>query len=118
MSDRPTIAITSGEPAGIGPDLCVMAAQQAWQAPLVAIADPALLRQRAGQLGLPLELEPYGPAQPPRPSVPGVLRVEPAATLAAPAAEGRIQVSDDGVDWRPVGRLAGGSAVRAAGVAA
>ena len=51
------IAITAGEPAGIGPDICIMAAQQnAWSYPLVAIADPVLLEQRAQQLGLPLTL--------------------------------------------------------------
>ena len=51
------IAITTGEPAGIGPDICIMAAQQnAWPNPLVAIADPVLLEQRARQLELPLTL--------------------------------------------------------------
>lgn len=52
-------AITAGEPAGIGPDLLVTIAQQAWPQTLVAIADPDLLRERAQQLGLPLELMPY-----------------------------------------------------------
>lgn len=51
------IAVTPGEPAGIGPDLLVMAAQTAEpRATLVAVADGALLHRRARQLGLPLTL--------------------------------------------------------------
>jgi len=53
------LALTPGEPAGIGPDLVVQIAQQAWPRPLVAIADPRLLRQRAEQLQLPLQLLPF-----------------------------------------------------------
>ncbi len=39
----PVIAITSGEPAGVGPELCVMLARQAFAARLVAIGDRGLL---------------------------------------------------------------------------
>ena len=53
----PRIAITPGEPAGIGPDLCIALAQQRHDAELVVVADPALLQARARQLGLPLNLE-------------------------------------------------------------
>ena len=53
----PRIAITAGEPAGIGPDIVLLAAQQAWDAELVVIADPALLQQRAQALQLPVELQ-------------------------------------------------------------
>ena len=53
----PRIALTPGEPAGIGPDLCIRIAQQAWDAELVVVADPDLLTQRALQLGLPLQLQ-------------------------------------------------------------
>jgi len=58
------IALTSGEPAGIGPDLCVMLAQEARAFDLLVLADVSLLRQRAVQRGLPLELENYVPSQP------------------------------------------------------
>jgi 4-hydroxythreonine-4-phosphate dehydrogenase len=40
---RPVIALTSGEPAGIGPELCVMLAKQALPARVVAIGDRSLL---------------------------------------------------------------------------
>jgi 4-hydroxythreonine-4-phosphate dehydrogenase len=55
------LALTPGEPAGIGPDLVVQIAQQAWGRPLVAIADPILLSERAQKLGLPLKLKPFSP---------------------------------------------------------
>ncbi len=53
----PRIAITAGEPAGIGPDIVAMIAQSEWAAELVVIADPELLRDRARLLGLSLQLQ-------------------------------------------------------------
>ena len=52
----PRIAISSGEPAGIGLDLCVMLAHQPTTAELVVIADPVALKNRAEQLGLKLTI--------------------------------------------------------------
>jgi 4-hydroxythreonine-4-phosphate dehydrogenase len=52
----PTIAITPGEPAGIGPDLLVQLAQLPHHAQLVAFANADLLADRAKRLSLPLEL--------------------------------------------------------------
>jgi 4-hydroxythreonine-4-phosphate dehydrogenase len=53
MMHLPRIAITAGEPAGIGPDLCVMLQQQQFAADITLIADQTLLASRAQQLGLP-----------------------------------------------------------------
>lgn len=50
------IALTAGEPAGIGPDLIIQIARQSLSVPLVVIADPDLLQARARQLNLPLEI--------------------------------------------------------------
>ncbi len=58
MTSCARIAITAGEPAGIGPELCVQLAQQAHAAALVVIADPDLLQQSAITLRLPLTLIP------------------------------------------------------------
>ncbi|HTR00110.1 MAG TPA: 4-hydroxythreonine-4-phosphate dehydrogenase PdxA, partial [Candidatus Acidoferrum sp.] len=58
---RPLLALTPGEPAGIGPDLCITLAQQGLADNVVVIADAALLQQRAAQLGLPLHVIPYQP---------------------------------------------------------
>jgi len=53
----PCIAITPGEPASIGPDICLQLAQQPLAAELVFIADPELLSQRANQLNLTCHME-------------------------------------------------------------
>jgi 4-hydroxythreonine-4-phosphate dehydrogenase len=55
----PRIAITAGEPAGIGPDILLMlaAGELSVAAELVAIADPQLLRARAKLLGLSVQLK-------------------------------------------------------------
>ncbi|MBI3562098.1 MAG: 4-hydroxythreonine-4-phosphate dehydrogenase PdxA [Gammaproteobacteria bacterium] len=65
-SSSPVIAITPGEPAGIGPDIVLHYAQQALAFPCVVIADQVLLRQRAQQLQLPIHLHDYVVHQPPR----------------------------------------------------
>lgn len=57
------LAITSGEPAGIGPDLCVQLAALSPDIPFVVIADKNLLLQRAAQLGINLRLHEYVPGQ-------------------------------------------------------
>ncbi|HLA32333.1 MAG TPA: 4-hydroxythreonine-4-phosphate dehydrogenase PdxA [Pseudomonas sp.] len=54
-------ALTPGEPAGIGPDLCLLLAREAQPQPLVAIASSALLAERARQLGLSIRLLEVGP---------------------------------------------------------
>ncbi len=52
----PALVLTAGEPAGIGPDLCVKVAQQSLACKLVVIADSELLLARAHQIKLPLKL--------------------------------------------------------------
>ncbi len=51
-AEPPLIAVTSGEPAGIGPDICLCLAQRQWPARLVVLGDRDLLAARARQLGL------------------------------------------------------------------
>lgn len=58
------IAITAGEPAGIGADLIIQLAQQPFAAQLVVIADANLMAQRAAALNLPLTLLPFDAQQP------------------------------------------------------
>lgn len=69
------IAVTCGEPAGIGPDLMLQLAQQNWPVELVVCADTDMLQARAQQLGLPLTLKQYSAEQPAAPSVAGTLTV-------------------------------------------
>lgn len=55
------LAITAGESAGIGPDLCLQLAHHAQ--PLVVLADKGLLQQRAAQLGINIEFHDYTPSR-------------------------------------------------------
>ncbi|MBI3431172.1 MAG: 4-hydroxythreonine-4-phosphate dehydrogenase PdxA [Hydrogenophilales bacterium] len=48
----PLLALTAGEPAGIGPDLCVALSQQALPCRLSVLGDIDALRARAAQLGI------------------------------------------------------------------
>ncbi|WP_109439795.1 4-hydroxythreonine-4-phosphate dehydrogenase PdxA [Acinetobacter haemolyticus] len=51
--------VTSGEPAGIGPDICLGLAERVDERPIVVLADLQMLQQRADQLGIIVELTPY-----------------------------------------------------------
>jgi 4-hydroxythreonine-4-phosphate dehydrogenase len=57
------IAITSGEPAGIGPELCLKLASQRWTTPLVILGDKYLLAERAKQIGIQVTLHDYQAGQ-------------------------------------------------------
>jgi 4-hydroxythreonine-4-phosphate dehydrogenase len=65
MSEQPAIAITAGEPAGIGPDLIAMLAvrhrERPWAARLVVIGDRNLLAARAERIGLQVRFIPFAP---------------------------------------------------------
>jgi 4-hydroxythreonine-4-phosphate dehydrogenase len=87
----PRIVITSGEPAGIGPDACVAIAQSQWDADLVVVADAGLLRDTAASLRLPLDLEAYDPSLPAAPHRAGTLRVLD-LPAAVPVRAGRLDV--------------------------
>lgn len=70
----PRIILTSGEPAGIGPDLCIALAQQPLPCELIVAGDRRVLGARARQLGVPLILVDYRPGQL-APSPPNILKV-------------------------------------------
>ncbi|MDH4555309.1 4-hydroxythreonine-4-phosphate dehydrogenase PdxA [Pseudomonas sp. BN417] len=71
-------ALTPGEPAGIGPDLCLLLSRSAQPHPLIAIASRSLLEQRAAELGLAIRL----------------IDVEPASLPDVPAPAGSLYVWD------------------------
>ena len=77
MSKPIRIAITPGEPAGIGPDLTIKIAQQKHACELIAVADPELLTQRANTLSLNLSLEIFNPSTEPTTNQPGHIKVLP-----------------------------------------
>lgn len=69
------IVITPGEPAGIGPDIVIMIAQNQWPIELVVCADPILLLNRAKKINLPLKLRSYHIEQTSFPCEPGELSI-------------------------------------------
>jgi len=95
------LAITAGEPAGIGPDLCAQLAAAPPDIPLVVIADKNLLQQRAAQLGIDLRLHDYAIAGkemgiPPSPfSLPPSLPIV-HVPLAAPCHAGILNSANSG----------------------
>jgi 4-hydroxythreonine-4-phosphate dehydrogenase len=86
----PRIAVTAGEPAGIGPELVAALAATAVDADLVAIGNADLLRRAARTRGIGLTIEAYVDA--PRPMrAPGALRCID-VPLAAAVEPGRLDV--------------------------
>ena len=77
----PRIALTPGEPAGIGPDLCLLLAQQHQPVELVVICDPELLQQRAAALGLPFRPRMFDEHTAPRQSATGEVCILPVASV-------------------------------------
>lgn len=89
MKRVPRLALTPGEPAGIGPDLAIALAQQPPAAELVVVADRELLQERARLLGLPLEIRRFDADVPAAVASPGQMLVE-HVPLAAPVIAGQL----------------------------
>ena len=91
----PRVVLTSGEPAGIGPDLCLAVAGRDHSFDLVVAGDPDLLRDRAAVLGIGVALEPFDPAAPPAPHRGGRLKLLTRKT-AVPVSAGRLDPANAG----------------------
>lgn len=89
----PRLIVTSGEPAGIGPDLCLAIAARDWPCDIVVAADIELLKQRAQQLRLSIRLLPYVVSTVVPVHQPGTLRVLHVPT-AAPVQSGTLDVAN------------------------
>jgi 4-hydroxythreonine-4-phosphate dehydrogenase len=85
----PRIVMTSGEPAGIGPDLCALLAKRELPCRLTVLGDPAVLAVRARLLAAPLELAILAEGDDAPPHTPGVLHVRP-VTCPAPVRPGAL----------------------------
>ncbi len=85
----PRIALTAGEPAGVGAELIVRLAASDIAADLVAIADSGLIESAAKSLGVVLDLAPYDASAPIATRAPHSLRVA-SIPLAAPVVPGRL----------------------------
>jgi len=89
QASKHRIAVTAGEPGGIGADILLQLAQREVNAELIAIASPDLLADRAALLNLPVELVEFTPEHTwlPRPGRLYFLRHE----LAAPVQAGQTR---------------------------
>lgn len=102
------LVVTPGEPAGVGPDLVLALAQQAWPVELVVCADPALLLERAQILGLNIELREHQSDAPPQPQAAGTLTVLPVKT-AVPVTAGQLNVANAGYVVETLARACDGA---------
>lgn len=87
------IAITPGEPAGIGPDLVLELTKQDWPVELVLCADPELILSRAKILGKTIKLINYDPSLPAQPQRAGTLTIAP-MQMAVSAEPGKLDVAN------------------------
>jgi 4-hydroxythreonine-4-phosphate dehydrogenase len=87
------IAITPGEPAGIGPDLVVALSRQDWPVELVVCGNAALLSERATMLGIPLQLLPFNSSTEAKPQLAGTLTVAD-FTLTEPVQPGLLNAAN------------------------
>jgi 4-hydroxythreonine-4-phosphate dehydrogenase len=92
-SELPIILVSSGEPAGIGPDICLALAQHRIAARLVVLADRQLLAQRAQALGAQINLRECRYAAEVGPHLVGSVQVMP-IPLRTPAVPGQLDVAN------------------------
>lgn len=82
----PVVAVTSGEPAGIGPDLCLALAGASVSARIVVVGDRAVLADRAAALDLDIRFAQFEPGRSPPPTALEVLHL----SAPAPVVPGRL----------------------------
>ncbi len=88
MRRAPLIAVTAGEPAGIGPDLCVELARRRLPARIVVVADRKLLEARARKLRMRIKFADFSTTGDSAPRASGLMVRH--VPLAAPAVAGRL----------------------------
>ncbi|MBA3581639.1 MAG: 4-hydroxythreonine-4-phosphate dehydrogenase PdxA [Gammaproteobacteria bacterium] len=89
------IAVTAGEPAGVGPDIILALAQHALPRPMVVIANFALFKKRARQLDLSIEFHEVGDASAdePRANMPGHIWIK-SLPLRATVTAGKLDATN------------------------
>ena len=85
-AQRPIVAITSGEPAGVGPELCLRIVEREWPVRLVVLGDIELMRARAAALGSSVRIVPFDAAVAVAPDTVEVIH----EGLARPAVAGKL----------------------------
>lgn len=87
------LILSSGEPAGIGPEQIIKLAQFDYDFEWVVLADPTLLKQTAEQLNLPITITTYQQNQPTVKNARGMLKVIP-ISLAEDAIAGQLNINN------------------------
>ena len=93
LNRHPRLIVTTGEPAGIGPDLAIAAALRDWPCELVFAGDPALLAERARQLQLEIVPTEWRSGSPPVEHRAGTLPMA-SVRLATQVEAGRLDVAN------------------------
>lgn len=101
MSDTSPLILTAGEPAGIGPDLCVLLAQAPPAGRIVILADRDVLAARACRLGLTFAVPDFAPGD----DAPVSLLSLP---VAAPVEPGRLDPANGRYVLETLGRAVAG----------
>jgi 4-hydroxythreonine-4-phosphate dehydrogenase len=89
ISTLPLIVVSSGEPAGIGPDITLALSSRAFTARLAVLGDPTLLATRARTLGISIHLKECAGPEAVGPHLPGQLQLLP-VPLRAPVRAGEL----------------------------
>lgn len=92
-TEPPVIAVTSGEPAGIGPDICVALATRAWPMRIALLGDPTVLEARARSLRTTVRIAVCTAPSDVRAAKAGVLQVLP-VEAARPVVPGRLDAAN------------------------
>lgn len=71
----PRLFITAGDPAGIGPELCLKIALEAWDAEIIVVADPKVLLHYAKLLSIDVQISLWSESEPRKTHQPGTLKV-------------------------------------------
>jgi 4-hydroxythreonine-4-phosphate dehydrogenase len=87
------LILTSGEPAGIGPDLCIEIAARPWACELIVAGDTDVLAERNRVLKKNVTLAPYTPGAPPAEHRPNTLRVL-HVPASAPVRAGELNIAN------------------------
>lgn len=108
MDPLPRIAVTAGEPAGIGPDLCALVAPRRFAAGLVIVGDRGVIAERARARGLAFDLPDYAPGSPAPASVLHVAAPAPVTAGRLDPANGRhvLALLDRALDGCRAGEFA------------
>jgi 4-hydroxythreonine-4-phosphate dehydrogenase len=89
----PTLVVSSGEPAGIGPELCAALGSRSWPVRLGVLGDPELIKSRARSAGIEVEVVTRASPEALEPHALGVLQVLP-LVLRAPSVPGRLDTAN------------------------